>query len=344
MPARELRSMPPSEETSDEVLMQRLAAGDADALGPLHRRYAALVYGLAARTLDRAAAEEIAQDVFLTVWRKAAVFDPGRGMFRTWVLQITHFRILNELRRRGRRPLLDPDPDGLSLANAVDRSPGPVEAAWQAHRREVLRSALAELPPPQREALDLAVLQDLTHEQVAAELNVPLGTAKTRIRSGLAKLRTRLAPQLAALVALGVLLVVGQRWRTQREELARDERALALVTASDAQNLRLAPAPGVPEATHARYRGRAGAPIAVLTLSSFAAPPPGQTYQAWVRHGTTWRSLGLVTPDATGAARFIAEDPALAVLPDAIQVTREPAGGSAVPSAAIVVGWTSAAP
>lgn len=336
--------MPPSEDQSDEALMRQLAAGDPDALGPLHRRYAALVYGLAARTLDRAAAEEIVQEVFLAVWRKAAVFDPGRGMFRPWVLQIAHFRILNELRRRSRRPQLDDDPDGTALADVADRGPGPVEAAWRAHRREVLRSALAELPTAQREALDLAVLQDLTHEQVAAELNVPLGTAKTRIRSGLAKLRSRLAPQLAALVALGLLVVGGLRWRAQREDLARDERALALVTASDAQNLRLAPAAGVPEATHARYRGRAGSPIAVLTLSNFPAPPAGQTYQAWVRHGTTWRSLGVVTPDASGAARVIAEDPALAVLPDAVQVTREPAGGSVGPGAAIVAGWTAAAP
>ena len=316
--------MPPSEEPSDEELMRRLAAGDPDALGPLHRRYAALVYGLVARTLDRAAAEEIVQDVFLTVWRKAAVFDPGRGMFRPWVLQIAHFRILNELRRRSRRPQLDDDPDGVVLANVADRGPGPVEAAWRAHRREVLRSALAELPVPQREALDLAVLQDLTHEQVAAELNVPLGTAKTRIRSGLAKLRTRLAPQLAALVALGLAVVVGLRWRAEREDLARDERALTLVTASDVQNFRLAPAPGVSDATHARYRGRAGSSIAVLTLSSFPAPLAGETYQAWVRHGTTWRSLGIVVPDANGAARLIAEDPALTVLPDAVQVTREP--------------------
>lgn len=336
--------MPPSEEPSDEDLMHRLAVGDAGALEPLHRRYAALVYGLAARTLDRTAAEEIVQEVFLAVWRKAAVFDPGRGMFRAWVLQIAHFRILNELRRRSRRPQLDPDPDGLGLANVPDRSPGPVEAVWKAQRREILRSALADLPAPQREALDLAVLHDLTHEQVAAELNVPLGTAKTRIRSGLAKLRGRLAPQLAAIVALVLVVVVGRQWRAQRDELARDERALTLVTASDAQNLRLGPVPGVPDATHARYRGAAGRSIAVLTLSNFAPPPVGETYQAWVRHGTTWRSLGTVTPDATGAARLVAEDPALAVLPDAVQVTREPAGGSAAPSATVVAAWTSATP
>ena len=332
--------MPSSEEPSDDDLMRALAAGSTDALGPLHRRHATLVYAIAARTLDRAAAEDIVQDVFFTVWRNAAVFDPGRGTFRAWVLQIAHFRILNELRRRSRRPPRDGDPDGVAT-DVPDRGPGPVEATWRAHRQAILRSALAELPPSQRDAVDLALLQDLTHEQVAAELNVPLGTAKTRIRSGIMKLRARLAPQIAALGALVLLVAVGLRWARERTELARDERALTLVTASDAQNLRLAPVAGVPEGTHARYRGRAGSPIAVVTLTAFPPAPAGQTYQAWVRHGTTWRSLGAVALDASGNARLVAEDPALAALPDAIAVTREPAGGSTTPGPAVVVTWPS---
>jgi RNA polymerase sigma-70 factor (ECF subfamily) len=98
-------SPPPlGQSLSDEELMGQLAAGRQDALGPLHGRYASLVFNLAARKLDRATAEEIAQDVFVAVWRKAGTFDPTRGTFRTWVLQIAHFRVINELRQRGRRP------------------------------------------------------------------------------------------------------------------------------------------------------------------------------------------------------------------------------------------------
>ena len=95
-------------DTSDEDLMRQLAAGRPEALGPLHARYASMIHGMAARSLDRAAAEEISQEVFLAVWRHAASFDPARGTFRAWVAQITHTRVRNELRRRGRRPRTTP--------------------------------------------------------------------------------------------------------------------------------------------------------------------------------------------------------------------------------------------
>ena len=89
-----------TEYQSDEELMRQLALGRPEALGPLHARYTALVYGVAARFLDRPTADEISQEVFLAVWRHAASFDPTRGTFRAWVLQITRSRVLNELRRR----------------------------------------------------------------------------------------------------------------------------------------------------------------------------------------------------------------------------------------------------
>ncbi len=88
----------------DDECMFQLAARNQEALRPLFRRYAPLVYHLASQSLEAGSAEDIVQDVFLTVWRKAAAFEPGRGSFRSWLLQITHFRILNELRRRSRRP------------------------------------------------------------------------------------------------------------------------------------------------------------------------------------------------------------------------------------------------
>ena len=100
-------------ETSDEELMRQLAAGDEGALAPLHGRYAPLIFNLAAQTLGQSGAEEIVQEVFLSVWRRAASFDPAQGPFRPWLLQLAHWRILNELRGRGRRPRPVPDPDGL---------------------------------------------------------------------------------------------------------------------------------------------------------------------------------------------------------------------------------------
>ena len=85
----------------DEELMRQVAEGSAEALALLHRRFARLIFGLAVQTLDRAAAEDLVQDVLLAAWRNAGRFDPARGTVRSWVLQIAHFRLLNELRRRG---------------------------------------------------------------------------------------------------------------------------------------------------------------------------------------------------------------------------------------------------
>ncbi|HEX9420281.1 MAG TPA: sigma-70 family RNA polymerase sigma factor [Methylomirabilota bacterium] len=334
------RRMPSTEQAlSDGDLMRQVADGSAEALGLLHRRFARLIFGMAVQSLDRAAAEDLVQEVFLAVWRNARRFDPERGTVRAWVLQITHYRLLNELRHRNRQPDIVPDPEGLVLADLPASDPGPAEATWEQHRRTVLKSALDELPPSQREALSLAFLEDLTHEQVAAELGLPLGTAKTRIRAGLLKLRSTLGPQWAALVAICLLAALGIRYRSERATLARYDRALSLVTASDSVNLRLGPVPGTAEATHARYRSRPGAGIAVVTFSQFPQAPAGQTYQTWVRHGTTWTSLGTVEPDAGGSARLIAEDPALAALPDGLEVTLEPRTGSAAPSGPVVVAW-----
>ena len=324
----------------DEELMRQVARGSAEALGLLHRRFSRLILGLAVRTIDRAAAEDLVQEVFLAVWRNADRFDPERGSVRAWILQIAHFRLLNELRRRSRQPEIAADPDGLVLDGLPAADLGPAEVASRRHRRALIQSAFDELPPPQRQAISLAFLDDLTHEQVAAELGLPLGTAKTRIRAGLQKLRGMLGPQGAALVALCLLAALGIRQYSQRETLARYDRALSMMTASDSVNLRLAPLPGTPDETHARYRGRPGATIAVLNLSRFPAAPSGQTYQVWVRHGARWTALGTAQVDADGNGRLIVESPALAVLPDGVEVTLEPRAGTTTPGAHVIVAWT----
>ena len=184
----------PLDKLTDEELMAQLAAGHEEALTPLHARYAGLVFGMIAQSLDRSAAEEITQDVFLTVWQKAHTYDPGRGAVRPWLLQIAHSRVLNELRRRGRRPRLVPDPDETQLGAVPDDAPLPDEAAWRDYRRAAIAAAVAALPPSQRQALSLAYFEDLTQQQVAAYLGLPLGTAKTRIRAGMQQLGISLLP------------------------------------------------------------------------------------------------------------------------------------------------------
>jgi RNA polymerase sigma-70 factor (ECF subfamily) len=309
--------------------MSRLAAGRQDALGLLHGRYAPLVFSLAAQSLGRSSAEEIVQDVFVAIWRKADTFDPARGTFRAWALRITHLRVLNELRRRGRRPRVEPDPEGLRLGNLPEPGPGPDEEAWRDHRRAIVRAAVEALPPPHRQALRLAFLEDLTHQQIAEFLDLPLGTAKTRIRAGLRTLRTHLAPLFAAgLLIAGLLTSALVRDRMLRSSLRRDEAALRLVTSSDVVPRRLVAAPGTPVEIHGNYRGRPGVEMAVTTFSRFRPAPTGRAYRAWGMFGGRWYLLGTVHPDGRGSDLLITEGPHLATPPTALKVTLEPAGGA----------------
>src|SRR5262249_6613050 len=201
-----------SQEPNDAELMRRVADGSEGSLAALHDRFARPIFALAAHALDRAAAEDIVQDVFLVVWRKADRFDPARGTVRAWLLQIAHHRVLNELRRRSRQPELEPDGEAR-LREIATREPRPAPRLPAQSRRQLVETALDELPDAQREALDLAYFNHLTHQQVAARLDLPLGTAKTRIRTGLQTLRTTLLMRVATFAALGLLVALGLRSR-----------------------------------------------------------------------------------------------------------------------------------
>jgi RNA polymerase sigma-70 factor (ECF subfamily) len=325
---------------SDEELMRALASGHEEAAGPLYARYAPTVLGMAAQALDRPTAEEIVQDVFVAVWRKAAKFDPARGPVRPWLLQIAHHRIANELRRRSRRPRAGADTDAEHLASLADSAPDQTELAWAEYRREALRRALEQLPPPQRQALGLSFFEDLSHGQIASVLGLPLGTAKARVRAGLSALRSKLAPLVAVLAFVAVLAGVGIELRDRSRTLGTDERALAMLTSSDSRALRLTATPGVSPETHGVYRFRPGSPIAVMTFSNFPAAPPGRSYQAWALLSGRWTSLGLARPDDSGKARLIAEGSAFAIAPEALEVTVEPKAGSPSPTGPTVVRWT----
>jgi RNA polymerase sigma factor (sigma-70 family) len=337
-----VRLVTPMDDFGDEELMRFVAAGDQDALGPLHARYAGLVFGLAARSLDPAAAEEIVQDVFLTLWRKADTYDPERGPVRPWLLRIAHLRVANELRRRGRRPVVVPDPEGTQLAAVPDREPEPDEETWREFQRSAVQTAVAALPPAQRQALSLAFFDELSHEQVAAFLDLPLGTAKTRIRTGLQRLRTSLVPLLTAvaLVLTGGLATLGVRLHDRQETLDRNNEALQVVTSSDMVAVRLVAAPGIAETTHGEYRSSRGHDLAVFTASYFVPAPQGQVYQAWAEYQGQWESLGVLTLNEKGHAMQIVNQHGRG-MPQALQVTLEPSGGSDAPTGAAIVAWTA---
>lgn len=313
---------------TDESLVARLGAGDEEALRTLHQRYAALVFTVAARFVDAATAEDVVQDVFVTLWKKHASFDPARGAFKSWIIQIARRRALNELRRR-RGPREERDD---ALETLPDDSLEPDEAQWLAHRREVIRAAVDALPIAQRQALSLAFFEELTHEQIAATLSAPVGTTKTRIRLGL----KRLAPVLVvALAATALFLVV----RRREDSAARNEGALRMVTASDVVPLRLEATPAVPHEAHGNYRTRPGANVAVLTTSHLPKPVAPESYVAWARGAGSWRPLGSVVVENDGRSLLVIPIDPAAPPPEELRVTRESTPPKDQPRGPTVLAW-----
>jgi hypothetical protein len=188
----------------------------------------------------------------------------------------------------------------------------------------------------------MAFLDELSHPEVAAALGIPLGTAKSRIRLGIGRLRQSLAGAAILLFFAAMSAFLIRRVRNDRELLARDERALAMVTSSDSERIRLSAAPGVPAATHATWRSRNGSPIAVVTFSSFPPAPAGKVYRVWMARFGRWTAIGTAVPDGEGRARLIAESPAIAAPPDAIEIRLEaPLAGSS-PTGSEIVRWRRA--
>ena len=169
--------------SSDEALLQRLADGDLQALGAVYDRYAPMVNGLALRILrDTGDAEDVVQDVFVQVWREAARFDRGRGSPQSWICTIARSRALDRLRRRRARR---EEAGGEEAAATVSTDPGVSPAVLSVS----MRKALDTLSIEQRRPLELAYYEGLTQVEIAERLQEPLGTVKTRMRTGLMRLR-----------------------------------------------------------------------------------------------------------------------------------------------------------
>ena len=172
---------------SDEALVALVARGDEDALAELYDRVGRIAYGLALRILrDERHAEDAVQEAFLQVWRSAATFRPERAKASTWVLTLVHRRAVDLVRREERRQA---DPLTDEAATTVQDSAQTDEAAWLRFERERVQTALKQLPDLQREALELAYYGGFSQSELAERLGVPLGTIKSRMFAGLARLR-----------------------------------------------------------------------------------------------------------------------------------------------------------
>lgn len=179
--------MIPTPSVDEAALMQRIIARDEFALADLYDRFAARVYGLAMHVLDNSTlAEEVTQDTFLKVWDQAERWDSARGKLSTWLLTLARYTAIDRYRSERRQTPLSPL-DYDELANILGEGSFADQADWLSG--EAIGSYLKQLPPEQVEAIQLAFFKGMSHTEIAAHLNQPLGTIKSRIRQGLITLR-----------------------------------------------------------------------------------------------------------------------------------------------------------
>jgi RNA polymerase sigma-70 factor (ECF subfamily) len=172
-------------------LVRTIAAGDQLALHSLYEKTYRIVFTLILRiTVNRETAEEVTIDVFHDVWRKASTYDPADGSVVGWIMNQARCRAIDRLRFDQRKKRVNGFPNTpLPTIDTVD----PEEASVLEEQSRMLRSALERLTPEERKVIEVAFFSELTHQEVAAKLKQPLGTVKSRIRSGLGKLRQVLA-------------------------------------------------------------------------------------------------------------------------------------------------------
>jgi RNA polymerase sigma factor (sigma-70 family) len=177
---------------SDEALVALVARSDETALAELYDRFGRVAYGLARRILrDDSLAEDAVQEAFLAAWRSAPRFVPERAKASTWLLTLVHRRAVDLVRREERRRAESLAEDVESAGGATD------EAVWLRFERERVQDALKRLPDQQREALELAYYGGFTQSELADRLGQPVGTIKSRMFTGLSRLRDLLAePEL----------------------------------------------------------------------------------------------------------------------------------------------------
>lgn len=177
-----LSGAPAPNNLEEAALIQRIRSGDEDAMGDMYDRYSGIVYGVALRVLgNTTAAEDVLQEVFLQLWRNPQSFDANRGRLGPWLAVIARNRAIDHLRKR--QP--EEDIEDLPISTGVNLE----DEAAQRQAVTKIRGVLSQLPQDQRRALEMAFFEGMTHTEIAAKTGEPLGTIKTRIRTGLLAVR-----------------------------------------------------------------------------------------------------------------------------------------------------------
>ena len=177
---------PDSGQTADVELLKAVARGDEQALAQLYDSYRVILFGLLVRILNsREEAEDVLQEVFLQVWRRARDFDETRGKPFTWLVTLARSRAIDRLRSLGARDRVAQ----ASVREAAEEVSDAARDTFRSEQRALVTSALSQLPEEQKRPLVLAYFDGLTQSEIAAKLGAPLGTVKTRMRAGMIKLR-----------------------------------------------------------------------------------------------------------------------------------------------------------
>lgn len=184
---------PEQAQISDVELLHAIARGDEQSLASLYDRYRLILFSLILRILhSRPEAEDVLQDVFIQVWKRAADYDQSRGRAFTWLATLARSRAIDRLRALASRQRTADE----SIEGATDSVSDAAADTFKSEQREVVRDALEALPPEQRQTLVLAYFEGLTQTEIAGRLGAPLGTVKTRMRSGMIKLRELLGEKI----------------------------------------------------------------------------------------------------------------------------------------------------
>ena len=170
---------------NDQEVMRRIAALDQQAFAALYDEYGTAVFSLAYLVLqDAVLAEEVAQDTFLKVWQHVTTWDPAKGKLKNWLLSITHFTAIDRLRREHRQPALHPESLDVMEDYLMSNRPDDV---WQDNT--ILTGLLKQLTAEQSRLIELAFFKGMSHGDISEATKIPLGTVKTRLRTGLQRLR-----------------------------------------------------------------------------------------------------------------------------------------------------------
>lgn len=183
-----------ADELSDEALISAIAGGAVWAMEPLYRRYSRILYSLAYRMVsDHQVAEDLIQEAFLSVWRRATSYSPQSGAVRSWLVSIVHHRTIDYLRAVRRRSTMKETTWEEVEQDERMAFPDVWDEAWRSVQSAQVRAALMNIPTEQRMVIELAYFQGWTHSEISEGCQIPLGTVKARMRLGLLHLKRELA-------------------------------------------------------------------------------------------------------------------------------------------------------